>query len=49
MPVSRFLMIVLGFLVAAFVNLAVKPKYAGDSLHKLVTKNFKTAADILEQ
>ncbi|GAQ85239.1 Aluminium activated malate transporter family protein [Klebsormidium nitens] len=49
MPVARFLMIVLGFLVAAFVNLLVKPKYAGNTLHKLVTKNFKTAADILEQ
>jgi hypothetical protein len=49
MPLARFLTIVGGFIFAAVVNLAVKPNFAGDNLHNLVSKNFKTAADVVEK
>ncbi|GAQ81186.1 Aluminium activated malate transporter family protein [Klebsormidium nitens] len=49
MPMARFLTIVGGFVLAAVVNLMVKPNFAGDNLHALVSKNFKTAADVAEK
>ncbi|KAL3689256.1 hypothetical protein R1sor_015565 [Riccia sorocarpa] len=49
LPLLRFCMILLGFFLASIINLAIKPVYAGDSLHKLVAKNFDTAADVLER
>ncbi|KAL2631407.1 hypothetical protein R1flu_016093 [Riccia fluitans] len=49
LPILRFSMILLGFFLASIINLAVRPVYAGDSLHKLVAKNFDTAADILQR
>lgn len=49
MPMARFLTIVGGFVLAAVVNLSVKPNFAGDNLHALVSKNFKTAADVAEK
>ncbi|KAL3689257.1 hypothetical protein R1sor_015566 [Riccia sorocarpa] len=49
LPLLRFSMILLGFFLASFINLAIKPVYAGDSLHKLVAKNFDTAADVLQR
>eukprot|EP00897_Mesotaenium_endlicherianum_P001301 jgi/Mesen1/1199/ME000128S00182 len=48
-PLLRFLMILLGFMVANMVQLAFKPAYAGDALHTLVSKNFHSAANVLER
>jgi hypothetical protein len=47
LPVLRFSMILLGFFMSTLVNLAIKPIYAGDALHKLVAKNFETAASVI--
>jgi hypothetical protein len=49
LPIARFGMIVLGFLMMIAVNLSIKPNYAGDLLHSLVPKNFYTAAKLLER
>jgi hypothetical protein len=39
----------LGFFMSTLVNLAIKPIYAGDTLHKLVAKNFETAASVIQR
>ncbi|GJP42758.1 hypothetical protein CLOM_g2293 [Closterium sp. NIES-68] len=49
MPLARFTMIVLGFLIAALINLALLPAYAGDTLHALLSKNFDSAATLLSR
>lgn len=49
LPMLRFSMILLGFAVASFVNIAIQPIYAGDALHNLVSKNFDTAATVFER
>lgn len=49
LPMLRFSMILLGFSIATLVNIAFRPVYAGDSLHKLVAKNFETAASVFER
>jgi hypothetical protein len=49
LPMLRFSMILLGFFMSTLVNLAIKPIYAGDALHKLVAKNFETAASVIER
>ncbi|KAG0624910.1 hypothetical protein M758_2G013400 [Ceratodon purpureus] len=49
LPMLRFSMILLGFAVASLVNIAIQPIYAGDALHKLVAKNFDTAATVFER
>ncbi|CAM6125810.1 unnamed protein product [Calypogeia fissa] len=49
LPLMRFLMILFGFFLSSIINVAFQPVYAGDSLHKLVAKNFDTAADVLSR
>ncbi|CAI5505753.1 unnamed protein product [Closterium sp. Naga37s-1] len=49
LPLARFSMIVLGFLIAALINLALFPAYAGDTLHALLSKNFDSAATLLSR
>ena len=49
LPMLRFSMILLGFAIASLVNIAIQPIYAGDALHKLVAKNFDTAATVFER
>lgn len=36
----RMLLIVMGFVVAAGTNLAIKPKFAGKDLHQIVSDHF---------
>lgn len=48
-PLSRFAMILLGFFVVTVINISIKPAFAGDALHNLMTKNFNSAAGILER
>jgi len=49
LPAARFTMIIVGFLVASAVNLALWPIYAGDNLHALASKNLEAAATVLEK
>lgn len=49
LPVARFTMIIVGFLVGSAVNLALWPIYAGDNLHSLASKNLEAAATVLEK
>lgn len=49
LPMLRFSMILFGFAIAAVVNIAIQPIYAGDALHKLVAKNFETAAYVFKR
>jgi len=49
LPMLRFSMILLGFGMSSIVNIAIRPIYAGDTLHKLVAKNFETAASVFER
>lgn len=49
LPILRFSMILLGFAMSTLVNIAIKPIYAGDTLHKLVAKNFETAAYVFQR
>lgn len=49
LPILRFSMILLGFAMASIINIALKPNYAGDALHKLVAKNFETAATVIQR
>eukprot|EP00850_Spirogloea_muscicola_P018733 SM000175S03280 [mRNA] locus=s175:14809:19035:- [translate_table: standard] len=49
LPLLRFSMIVLGACLAVLINLSIRPTFAGDSLHKLVSKNFETAAVVLQR
>lgn len=49
LPMLRFSMILLGFGMSSIVNIAFRPIYAGDTLHKLVAKNFETAATVFER
>jgi hypothetical protein len=49
LPMARFSMILLGFGMSSIVNIAIQPIYAGDTLHKLVAKNFATAATVFER
>jgi hypothetical protein len=36
----RMFLIVMGFIVAAGTNLAIKPKFAGKDLHQMVAEHF---------
>lgn len=49
LPMLRFSMILLGFAMSSIVNIAIQPIYAGDALHRLVAKNFDTAAIVFER
>jgi len=49
LPMLRFSMILLGFAMSSLVNIAIQPIYAGDALHKLVAKNFETAATVFQR
>lgn len=49
LPLARFAMILLGFLLAAIVTTFVVPAYAGDSLHALAAKNLAAAGQALER
>lgn len=49
LPMLRFSMILFGFTLATVVNIAIQPIYAGDALHKLVAKNFETAAYVFKR
>jgi hypothetical protein len=49
LPMLRFSMILLGFAMSTIVNIAIQPIYAGDALHKLVAKNFETAATVFQR
>lgn len=49
LPLARFAMILLGFLVAALVSTLLCPTYAGAALHALTGKNLAAAAQALER
>lgn len=49
LPLIRLCTIAIGFLVAALVNLSFAPHFAGDTVNRLVAKNFHTAGTVVDR
>ncbi|CAM6104511.1 unnamed protein product [Calypogeia fissa] len=49
LPLIRLVTIIIGFLIASLVNMAVTPKYAGSAINELVAKNFERAGNVMER
>lgn len=49
LPEIRMVTILIGFLVATLVNIAVAPKFAGTRISDLVAKNFERAGNVIER
>jgi uncharacterized membrane protein YccC len=49
LPLVRFGMIVIGFLIAVLVNILVLPNFAGNNVNNLLATNFERAGNVVEK